>query len=93
VLGLCGVNAGSSIEVVGAFFASLSPINLILAGVNPAEFLYASVSNPGQVIGARIALAIGAIVAACAYCGVVFVIHASMKRSFMMTVRRLSGNS
>jgi ABC-type transport system involved in multi-copper enzyme maturation permease subunit len=93
VLGLCGVNAGSSIEVVGAFFASLSPINLILAGVNPAEFLYASVSNPGQVIGARIALAIGAIVAACAYCGVVFVIPASMKRSFMMAVRRLSGNS
>lgn len=93
VLGLCGVNAGTSIEVVGAFLAALSPINLVLAGVSPADFLSASMGTDGNVNGSRIALAIGALIASCAYAGVVFAIHVSMKRSFMMTVRRLAGNS
>ena len=93
VLGLCGVNAGASIEVVGAFFAALSPINLILAGVNPAEFLSAGISSQGQLGGTRIALVIGAVIAAAAYGGVVYAIYLSMKRSFMMTVRRLAGHS
>lgn len=93
VLGLCGVNAGASIEVVGGFFAALSPINLILAGVNPAEFLSAGISKDGSLTGTRTALAIGAVIAAGAYTCVVYAIYVSMKRSFMVTVRRLAGTS
>jgi hypothetical protein len=50
-------------------------------------------TSDGQVNGSRLALIIGAVIATGAYGGVVFAIHASMKRSFMMTVRRLAGNN
>ncbi|HAW95522.1 MAG TPA: hypothetical protein DCX60_04530 [Phycisphaerales bacterium] len=93
VIGLCGVNAGASIEIVGAFFAALSPINLILAGVSPGEYLSAGIAKGDQMGGTRVALMVGALVASGAYAGVVYAIYVSMKRSFMMTVRRLAGNS
>ena len=92
ILGFCGLVAGQSIEVVGGFMAGLSPVNLLLAAVDPGEFLAKSLSS-GQEGAGRVSLMIGGVLAAAGYVGVVFGMHASMKRSFMMTVRRLSGTS
>jgi hypothetical protein len=44
-----------------------------------------------SVAGGRTGLLIGAGVFAAAYAGISFGMHSSMKRSFMMTVRRLAG--
>ena len=42
VLGFCSISAGNGIEVVGGFLASLSPVNLLLAAIQPDDFLRAS---------------------------------------------------
>jgi ABC-type transport system involved in multi-copper enzyme maturation permease subunit len=90
VLGFCGLAAGQSIEVVGGFLAALSPVNILLVAIEPAEFLSKSLSSGNESAG-RTSLVIGGILASAGYVGVVFGMHSSMKRSFMMTVRRLAG--
>lgn len=90
ILGLCGVTAGRSIDVVGAMLAALSPLNLLLAGLQPADFMTESFTS-GNAGPARVTLAIGGVIASAGYLGVVLGMHASMKRGFMMSVRRLAG--
>jgi hypothetical protein len=46
-----------------------------------------------EVRAARIALAVGSLIAAAVYIVVVISMHATMKRTFMMTVRRLAGTN
>lgn len=88
VIGLCGV-AGGGIPVVGAVVNSASPINLVVATIMPEALISSTLANDsGGVFGA---LLIGGVVAAAVYIAVVYGMHASMKRSFMMTVRRLAG--
>lgn len=89
-LGFCGVASGRTINVVGAFLQALSPINLLLAAIDPGEFLSESMNDENSRAG-RIGLVVGGIVATVGYVSIVFGMHASMKRSFMMTVRRLAG--
>ena len=92
LLGICGVASGRSIEVVGGFLSGLTPVNLLLAAVQPAEFLSNSLDGR-SITPVRIALVSGALVSGAGYVGVVFAMHTAMKRSFMMTVRRLAGRS
>ena len=92
VLGFCGVASGRGIDVVGSFLAALSPINLLLAAIDPAEFLSASMNAQSSTAG-RVGLVVGGVSATIGYIAVVFGMHASMKRSFMMTVRRLAGTA
>ena len=92
LLGFCGVASGRSIPVVGGFIAALTPINILLAAVQPADFLTQSlVDSDSQPV--RVSLLVGGLFAGAGYVGVVFAMHAAMKRSFMMTVRRLAGRS
>ncbi|MDG2032125.1 MAG: ABC transporter permease subunit [Phycisphaerales bacterium] len=90
VLGICGVTSGREIDVVGGFLSALSPINLLLACFEPGEFLNGSLES-GNESASRISLVIGGAVASFCYIAVVFGMHSSMKRSFMMSVRRLAG--
>ncbi|MCH8004874.1 MAG: ABC transporter permease subunit [Planctomycetes bacterium] len=91
VLGLCGLAAGKEINVLGAVVTSLSPLNLVMAIVKPALMIPKSLtSNPET---GRIALFVGAAVAAAGYGFGVYLMHTTMKRSFMMTVRRLAGTT
>ena len=69
------------------------PHDLDSIGVNPADFLSAGITKNGDLSSTRVALAIGAVIASAAYSGVVYAIYVSMKRSFMMTVRRLAGTN
>jgi ABC-type transport system involved in multi-copper enzyme maturation permease subunit len=92
VLGFCGGVSGPNIEVVGPFLQALSPINLLLSAIDPGQFLEESMIDEHRRNG-RISIAIGGAMATAGYVCVVIGMHASMKRSFMMTVRRLAGTS
>lgn len=91
VLGLCGLAAGKQIAVLGAVVTSLSPLNLVIAIVKPALMIPKSLTSDPET--GRIALFVGAAVAAAAYGLGVYLMHTTMKRSFMMTVRRLAGTT
>ena len=88
VIGLCGV-AGGGIPVVGAVVNSASPINLVISTLMP-EALVGSTLTGGRD-GLFGAILIGGGISAVIYVGIVYGMHASMKKSFMMTVRRLAG--
>jgi hypothetical protein len=90
VLGVCASALGNSIPYVGAAAAAVSPLNMLFASIAPNDWIRESLSDIGA---ARTSLAIGTI-AACVLYGVACVaMHAAMKKSFMMTVRRLSGTN
>jgi ABC-type Na+ efflux pump permease subunit len=89
-LGACGAVSGRSIPVVGAVITALSPVNLALAAISPETVLW---GGSADLAGARTGLAVGSVLAAAGYFGAVFGMHAAMKRTFMMTVRRLAGTN
>jgi len=90
VIGLCGVQAGKGLELVGPALASLSPGSLIFALVHPDTGLTKTVENT-SLEGARLSLFVGAMVAAGLYVGWVYGVHAHMVRTFDFTVRKLAG--
>ncbi len=90
-IGLCAWQAGPSVPVLGPVLAALSPASLFQSIIPPAEGFSETVNKEGGLDGARIAIAIGAIVAAGVYAGIVYGIHASLVRTFDFTVRKLAG--
>lgn len=90
VLGLCGAAAGRTVPLLGAVMNALSPVNLAVAAVRPDVLIEQSL---GDLAAARVSLAIGAVIAAVLYAVVVLAMHTNMKRTFMMTVRRLAGTN
>ena len=88
LLAMCGFAAGRSVPYVGAALAALSPINLLVATVDPVTAIPESLADQGA---ARVSLVVGSIGAILAYGFAVYAMHAQLKRSFMMTVRRLAG--
>ena len=93
VIGFCGISSGEGIPVFGGFLASISPLNLLLASIQPDQYLDGSFAEGTTVKATRIALFAGGMVFALVYVLVVFFMHSAMKKSFMMTVRRLAGTS
>jgi hypothetical protein len=91
VLSLCGLATGNSMDVVGGVISTFSPINLLFAIVDPATAIPGALK--GHVAAGRISLVIGAIIAAVICTIVVYGMHSNMKRVFMMTVRRLAGQT
>lgn len=90
MLGVCGGAAGASIPVVGAVLVALSPVNLLMAVVSPGSAVSGSLEDPGS---ARIALIVGSGVAVAVFIAIVVGMHATMKRTFMFTVRKLAGTN
>lgn len=91
VLSLCAMPAGRSLHLPGAVMTAFSPVNLVFSIVYPAETIPSALD--GSVGSARTALVIGALIAAVAYAAISYGMHTTMKRTFMMTVRRLAGTS
>ena len=89
VLGLCGVASGRGIPYLGAVVSASSPFNLIFASFMPGTAIPETLEEAGDGFG--VPMLIGSAIAAAIYVGIVLGMHASMKRSFMMTVRRLAG--
>ncbi|MCH8344185.1 MAG: hypothetical protein IH983_09365 [Planctomycetes bacterium] len=69
---------------------TLSPVNLLWAIVYPAKAILTS-STPNDIMAARISMVVGALLAAGGYATLVYLMLTTMRRSFMMTVRRLAG--
>ncbi len=89
ILGLCGSASGRGIPWFGAVISAGSPFNLVFASFMPVYAIPETVNQAGDSSGA--VLALGAIIFAGVYFGVVVAIHSSIKKTFMMTVRRLAG--
>jgi hypothetical protein len=89
VLTACGRIGGGQMGVFGAALAAASPANLLMAIVDPAAAMPSAMRD--SVSAGRTGLLIGSAVFAAAYAGISVAMHTSMKRSFMMTVRRLAG--
>jgi len=90
VIGLCGYGAGTRIPVIGAVLTALNPLNVVVAAVFPETMIAGSL---GDATSGRISVVIGAAIAAAVYTTIVVVMHSNMKRTFMFTVRRLSGTN
>lgn len=90
VLGACATAFGANVPYVGAALAAMSPLNLLFATVDPAAAIRGSLENPQA---ARTSLVIGTIGASLAFGAACFAMHSTMKKNFMMTVRRLAGTS
>ncbi len=90
LVGVCAWRSGSDIPMLGAALAATSPATLIFATIKPVEALTESLAN-GSLDQTRVALTIGAALAAAVYIGLVYSIHASMVKNFDFTVRKLAG--
>jgi len=94
ILGLCGWASASDMPVVGPALASLSPASLLDALVVPAHRLAETVdAGSGGLATARLALAIGALIAAGVYIGIVYAVISALVKNFDTTVRKLAGTS
>ncbi len=90
ILGLCGVAVGRQVPYVGPVLNALSPVNLVLAVTKPELVIEPALNDLGA---ARSSLVVGSVIAAGIYVVAVISMHATMKRTFMMTVRRLAGTN
>ena len=88
LLGLCGAAGGADVPVVGPLLSCLSPLNLAFAAVAPAQAVPASLAAPD---GLMAGFAGGAVLAAFGYGIVTWASLASIRRTFMTSVRRLAG--
>ena len=89
-IGLCGWSIGGSIPYGGAMINAASPMNLALSAIEPGMIIPGSLES---VAGRRWSLLGGSLLASVLYCAIVYGLHSSIKSSFMMTARRLTGTS
>lgn len=90
ILGTCATALGASVPYVGAAAAAASPLNMLFATVSPVSSVEESMKDP---IAMRTSLVVGTVIACVLYGLACFLMHASMKRGFMMVVRRLAGTN
>ncbi len=90
VAGLCGWKAASEMPVVGPVIGALSPASTVYACLVPEDGLAKTFLEEGE-IAARTGLALGGLISAAVFATIVYMIRASMIRTFDMTVRRLAG--
>ncbi len=94
ILGLCGWASAADMPVVGPALASLSPASLLDALVVPTQRLAQTVDNGTDgLLTARIALAVGALISAGIYIGIVYAVVSALVKNFDTTVRKLAGTS
>ncbi|MBL4592119.1 MAG: ABC transporter permease subunit [Phycisphaerales bacterium] len=94
ILGLCGWASGSDMPTIGPALVTLSPASLLDATIVPVTRLQETVdSGRGGLNAARIAMAIGSVLAAAIYIGIVYGVRSALTRNFDFTVRKLAGSS
>lgn len=91
LLGLCGWNGARDIGMIGPALSALSPASLVYALIHPRDAMLETIISTGGLSAARLVLAIGCGVSAGIYSAIVYAVHASMVRTFDVTVRRLAG--
>ncbi|MCH2134607.1 MAG: ABC transporter permease subunit [Phycisphaerales bacterium] len=93
LLGTCALAAGHNIPVFGVLMTTLSPGNIILTIGDPVEWFRDSWRSDSSGQTVRTMLVIGGLISGLIYVLIAWAMHRSMTRTFMMTVRRLSGTN
>lgn len=93
IAGLCGWQAGLSVPVVGPVLTAINPLTLSFALINPVDAMPEPLASSNGITTTRIALSAGAIVAVGIYAAIIYGIHATLNKTFDMTVRKLAGTS
>ncbi|TVQ54774.1 MAG: hypothetical protein EA377_04740 [Phycisphaerales bacterium] len=91
VVSICGFAGRGGLSIIGAVLNAFSPINLLFSLVYPADAMPGAMRT--GVGSGRVSLTVGAAIAAVTYSVIVYGMHTNMKRTFMMTVRKLSGTA
>ncbi|MBT8485948.1 MAG: ABC transporter permease subunit [Phycisphaerales bacterium] len=91
VLSLCGMPAGRNLSHLGAVMSTFSPVVSVFSIVYPENAIPSAFDDGPST--ARTSLLIGACITAAGYAAISYAMHTNMKRTFMMTVRRLAGTS
>lgn len=89
-LGLCGFLSADEISTIGPALAAFSPASAVRAMVDPRNGFMGTLGEQ-SLTTARVAMGVGAIIAAAGYVLAVSAIHAHMVRNFDFTVRKLAG--
>lgn len=93
IVGLCAMQAGRGLPIVGPVVSALSPATVVFAGAYAEEGLAETINNQEMLAPARVGMLLGALIAAGVYIGVVMGIRANLTHNFDMTVRRLAGSA
>ncbi len=88
ILSGCVTGVFMDFGIIGPLFASLSPFSILLYMIDPAAA--ADLSSYGG-FGNNLALLLGGGVCAACWTLIAVLMHRNMSRTFMMTVRQLSG--
>ncbi len=91
LLSLCAIPAGQNLSLPGTWVVTWSPMNLLFALIYPDTIIPSAIGSGLSL--ARINVLIGAVFGMVGYAFCVYLLHTHMKRTFMMTVRRLAGTS
>ena len=89
-IGLCGWNVGAEFPFVGPALAGFSPAAALFSFLEPGPRMGQTISDHG-LMEARISLAIGCLVGAGVYIGIVYATITALVKNFDMTVRKLAG--
>ena len=92
IVGFCGWRSGVDIGYIGPALAATGPFSALFAVIAPETAMFETVSGSSDgYTSARVALLIGAAIAAGIYFLIVAGIRASMVKGFDFTVRKLAG--
>ncbi len=91
IAGLCAWQSGTVMAVVGPALSAATPLTALLSSIEPGRAFAESVESAEDFRTARIALIIGAFLAAGAYALIVAGTRTTMVRGFDRAVRELAG--
>jgi len=92
IVGLCGWQAGISIQFLGPALSAFTPLTVLQSSIQTAAaFANSRLASQEDLTVARISLATGAALAALIYTLVVLGIRANLVKTFDMTTRKLAG--
>ena len=91
MLGLCVMPAGANLPMLGVLLTALNPANMLITLEDPVSWLAKSWQSDPEGGTIQFMMIIGGLISGGIYLGLAWAMHKSMTRTFMMTVRRLSG--
>lgn len=91
MLGLCLMPAGTSLPMLGVLLMNLNPANMLITLEDPVSWLAGSWQSDPDGGTIQLMMIVGGFISGGIYLGLAWAMHKTMTRTFMMTVRRLSG--
>ena len=93
LLGLCLIPATGELPILGVLLVNLNPGNMLLVIADPIGWLEESWEKDPNGGTIQTVLLVGGVISGGIYLALAWAMHKTMSRTFMITVRRLSGTS